>query len=71
VYIGRPGKWGNPFSITPEVSREEVIEKFIQFLNNRPDLIEQAKEELKGRDLICYCAPKACHGDILLKVANS
>jgi len=24
-------------------------------------------EELKGKNLICYCSPKACHGDYLIK----
>jgi hypothetical protein len=26
--------------------------------------------ELRGLDLVCWCAPKACHGDVLLKLAN-
>lgn len=26
--------------------------------------------ELKGKDLVCWCAPKPCHADILLKLAN-
>lgn len=30
-----------------------------------------AKRELAGKDLICYCAPKACHGDVLIEVANA
>ena len=27
-------------------------------------------EELKGKDLVCYCKPARCHGDYLLKIAN-
>lgn len=27
--------------------------------------------ELKGKDLVCWCAPKPCHADILLELANS
>lgn len=26
---------------------------------------------LRGKDLICWCAPQACHGDILLERANA
>lgn len=26
--------------------------------------------ELKGKTLACFCAPKACHGDVLLELAN-
>lgn len=78
VYIGRPSKWGNHFSHLPascaEVlvsSREEAIEKYKQWLIARPELIEEAKKELKGKTLGCWCKPKACHGDVLVEVANS
>ena len=26
--------------------------------------------ELRGRDLVCWCAPEPCHGDVLLQLAN-
>jgi hypothetical protein len=26
--------------------------------------------DLKGKDLVCFCAPKRCHCDALLKKAN-
>jgi hypothetical protein len=26
--------------------------------------------ELRGKDLVCWCAPKPCHGDVLLRLAN-
>lgn len=35
-----------------------------------PELVELAKKELKGKDLVCWCAPKLCHGDVLLEIAN-
>ena len=71
VYIGRPSKWGNPFVIGKDGDREDVIRKYREWLLSRPELIEQARKELRGRDLVCFCAPKACHGDILIEVANS
>jgi hypothetical protein len=52
-----------------EQDRERVIAQFEQYLLNSPDLLAQVGE-LKGKDLVCYCAPKACHGDILLRLAN-
>ena len=70
VYIGRPSKFGNPFVLGKDGSRERVIEKYERFLLSRPDLVEAAKRELKGKNLICWCAPYACHGDILLRIAN-
>jgi hypothetical protein len=69
VYIGRPSKWGNPFAMRDESDRERVIALFEQYLLNSPELLAQLGE-LKGQDLVCYCAPKACHGDILLRLAN-
>ena len=26
--------------------------------------------ELRGKDLVCWCAPEKCHGDVLLELAN-
>lgn len=68
IYIGRPSKWGNPFVIGSDGTREQVIEKYEQYLY-LSGLINQV-DELRGRDLVCYCAPLACHGDILLREAN-
>jgi hypothetical protein len=70
VYIGRPSKWGNPFAIGRDGTRAEVIEKYRQYLMSRPGLCAAAMDELRGKDLVCWCAPAACHGDVLLKVAN-
>jgi hypothetical protein len=27
--------------------------------------------ELRGMDSACWCAPLACHGDVLLRLANA
>lgn len=64
VYIGRGSKWGNPFILGQHGTREEVISKYEAYIMNRPDLI-QALPELINKTLGCWCAPKACHGDIL------
>lgn len=70
VYIGRPSIWGNPFVIGKDGDRDEVIAKYKQWISNQPQLINRAKQELRGKSLICYCSPKPCHGDILLDIAN-
>jgi hypothetical protein len=37
-----------------------------------PDLREQARGELRGKDLACWCAlDEPCHGDVLLEIANA
>ena len=69
IYIGRPYKWGNPFEIGKDGTREEVIEKFKEYLLQNDELMSSI-EELRGKNLLCWCAPKACHGDILIELAN-
>lgn len=68
VYIGRGSAWGNPFKITYESSRLEVIQKFriyaIKRLKEEPNWLEP----LRGKDLVCYCAPLACHGDVIVEL---
>lgn len=78
AYIGRPSKWGNPFTHLPHLggpliiveSRKEAIEKYEDWIRSKPELIQQAKIELKGKVLGCHCVPLRCHGEILLKIAN-
>ncbi len=78
VYIGRPSKWGNPFTHLQKATlaqwhrstREEAVEAYRQYLLDNPELLAAVRTELKGKVLGCWCAPRACHGDILAKIAN-
>jgi len=65
VYIGRPSKWGNPFVIGKDGTREEVVEKYREWILQQPDLLKDL-HELKDKVLACWCAPNACHGDVLI-----
>ena len=70
IYIGRPSKWGNPFLIGRDGTREEVIVKYKDWLlNDNPELLRDI-HELKGKVLGCWCSPKACHGDVLVELVN-
>jgi hypothetical protein len=69
VYIGRPSKWGNPFEIGKDGTREEVIAKYRVWIQTQPQLLA-ALPLLKGKILGCYCYPQACHGDVLAELAN-
>lgn len=69
VYIGRPSKWGNPFRIGVDGTREEVIAKYrVWGVENGIDAL--ARQELRGKVLGCWCAPQACHGDVLAEWAG-
>lgn len=77
VYIGRPSPWGNPFSHLAAsaarfrvATREASITEYERWLRARPDLVERARTELRGRVLGCWCKPLACHGDVLARVAD-
>jgi Domain of unknown function (DUF4326) len=82
VYIGRPslgirrdipgsdGRWGNPFVVGKDGTREEVIVKHKAWLLS-PENKELMNHlpELKGKVLGCWCAPLPCHGDTLSELA--
>jgi len=76
VYVGRGSVWGNPYShkegtLAEHVvgSRSEAIQKFEEYLLSNEELMGSLPE-LKGKTLGCWCKPKSCHGDILLRYAN-
>ena len=72
VYVGRPTKWGNPFTHIQGrktqaqyvvASLDESISSYIKEMRNRfPRLdTDEAFEffgPLVGKDLVCWCAPK-------------
>jgi hypothetical protein len=75
-YIGRPSVLGNPFAIGHDGTRQEVIAKYREWLWIKVKSMDQAVlEELDrlaeklitdgGLTLVCWCAPQACHGDVL------
>jgi hypothetical protein len=70
VYIGRGGKWGNPFRIGADGTRDDVIIAYAKWVVNQPSLMA-ALPELKGKVLGCYCKPAACHGDVLVALVNA
>lgn len=80
VYIGRGrcprtgerGRWGNPFRVGRDGTREQVIEKYRVWLHEEVrtggvDMRELAA--LEGKALGCWCAPRACHGEVLERAA--
>lgn len=69
VYIGRPSIWGNPFSMEYEADRARVVAQYEEWLKAQPLLMAKLPF-LKGKVLGCWCSPKACHGDVLARLAN-
>ena len=76
VLIGRPSKWGNPFTHisnkhtlaqTIVGSRQEAIDRYRDWIIQQPELMNSL-HELKGKTLGCWCKPAACHGDVLIEL---
>lgn len=79
IYIGRPSKWGNPFTHKKEgtlgkylvKTRKESIERYREWITSGEGMyLLDDLHELKGKKLGCFCKPKTCHGDILAELAN-
>jgi hypothetical protein len=78
VYIGRShprfgsSRWGNPFKLAKgagDAARADVIATYRRWICDQPKLMA-ALPELRGRDLVCWCAPLPCHGNVLIELAN-
>lgn len=79
VYVGRPTKWGNPFVVgtlshddPPQpLTAKEAVELFEHQIDEFLDDRDLSLEELRGKDLICWCKlDEPCHADVLLRLAN-
>ncbi len=85
VYIGdvvrftpyRRSIWHNPHRpgrLHPDdpgrtIDREESVRLYRRRFEVSPDLQESIRL-LRGKVLGCWCAPRACHGDVLIEAAN-
>ena len=73
VYIGRPSKWGNPYKVRDH-GRQKAIALYREWLYETPEgrkIMADAKKELKGKILGCWCKPLPCHGDVLAEIVNA
>jgi hypothetical protein len=61
IYIGRGSPWGNPYRIGVHGTRDEVCDRFEREILPQLDLVP-----LRGKHLVCFCAPARCHGDAIL-----
>ncbi len=66
VYIGRPSRLGNPFHIDEHRTRAKAIEMYESYARRvrMHDIRELPSDAILG----CYCSPKPCHGDVIIKI---
>lgn len=70
VLVDRTTKWGNPFEMQSEEDRDRVCDQYEEWVNQQYRLLDDIRYALQGMDLVCWCAPKRCHADTLLEIAN-
>lgn len=73
VSVCRPHKWGNPFKIgqwlngNQILTTEDCLEVYKNYLAMKIDRRELDLNELKGKNLACFCKlDQPCHADVLL-----
>jgi hypothetical protein len=87
VFIGRPSLYGNPYSHMSNTaalyrtsSRDEAVNKYREYILNRrqhDDAFAQSLNDLANKakqgdvNLVCYCHPLRCHGQILKELLES
>lgn len=70
IYIGRPSIYGNPFVLTKEEDRDAVLERYHDWFYEKVESDPEFRNrilELRGHDLACWCAPRKCHGDVIIE----
>ena len=73
IYIGRArrgepkSEWGNPHW---KEDKETNIFRFRASVYTNADKLRNIRSKLKNKALVCFCYPKACHGDVLSHIAN-
>lgn len=73
VIVDRRSEWGNPFPMLEQTQaeRQRVVELFRIWVAKSPVRQALIREDLRGRDLACWCPlDQPCHADVLLEIAN-
>ena len=80
VYVGRPSKWGNPFTHLNDAtqakfkvgSRKEAIDAYREWITKgEGQYLLKDLNVLEGKVLGCWCAPKSCHADVLVELIEN
>ena len=74
VKVDRATRWGNPYICKGPQDRLRATTLFSAYCDDpdQSEFVAAVRSELRGKDLACWCPlTEACHGDILLQIANS
>ncbi len=75
VYVGRGHPLGNQFVIGRDGDRDAVIEKYRRWLweqikAENSVVVDALKALSEDSQLVCSCAPKRCHAEIIRDAWN-
>lgn len=57
--------------LSDEECRREAVWAYESWLDLHPELVQEAREELRGKNLACFCPlDQPCHADVLLARVN-
>jgi len=71
VRVDRQSEFGNPFVMPDDGDRGEVIAKFEKFYwPHKPGLLDKIVD-WRGKVLVCWCHPEACHADVIANTVNA
>lgn len=86
IYVGRPTIVGNPYSHVVSTrkrpslaniiveSREEAVKSYRKYFYESLKVNKEFRDfvmSLQGHDLVCWCAPKPCHADVIAEYLDS
>lgn len=75
IYCGRPSVLGNPFPMRKVEDRDEVIEQYRKWLweqiqTKNKEVMDKLNQMNKDTVLGCWCSPKRCHLEVIIKAWN-
>lgn len=70
IKVDRGSPWGNPFVKETEAQRNRVCDLFEEYAHWRLTIEPDWLKPIRGKNLACWCAPKRCHAETLLRLAN-
>jgi len=73
LYVGREyggfkeSIFHNPYVISGQLNRQDVLDKYELHIKNRADLYARLPL-IKNKILGCWCSPQPCHAHILIRL---
>lgn len=68
AHYGIDANLGNPFWMLDESKRDYICDQFECMARDNPAILDRIKALPEDAVLGCFCAPKHCHGDIIVKL---